>query len=78
LSIGSVFWPMAMHRGTELQGWIETALMVTFIVGAVVIVSSAAIRCVQTLRGVPPPSATPAPIESGKVTLEPAAPFRCC
>jgi carbon starvation protein len=77
LSIGSVFWPMAMHPGTQLQGWIETCLMVSFIAGAVVIVSSAAIRCVQTLRGVPPPSAT-APTEPGKVTLEPAAPFRCC
>jgi carbon starvation protein len=78
LSIGNVFWPMAMHAGTQVQGWIETGLMVTFILGAVVIVSSAAMRCVQTLRGVPPPSASGPPLESGKVTLEPAAPFRCC
>ncbi len=77
LSVKDVFWPMAMHVGTQLQGWIETSLMVSFILGAVVIVASAALRCVQTLRGVPPPSAA-APAEPGKVMLEPAAPFRCC
>jgi carbon starvation protein len=78
LSIQNVFWPMAMQHGTALQGWIETSLMVTFILGSIVIVGSAGLRCIQTLRGVPPPSATALPIESGKVTLEPAAPYRCC
>jgi carbon starvation protein len=78
LSVENAFWPMAMHPGTELQGWIETGLMVVFIAGAIVIVTSAAMRCVQTLRGIPPPSAQPLPVESGKVALETAAPYRCC
>ena len=78
LSIQNVFWPMAQHSGTELQGWIETGLMAIFILGAIVIVCSAALRCIQTLRGVPPPSAKPVSTEPGKVALEPAAPYRCC
>jgi carbon starvation protein len=78
LSIQHTFWPMAMHPGSQLQGWIETTLMVLFIVGAVVIVGSALLRCLKTLRGVPPPSASAIDTEPGKVALEPAAPFRCC
>jgi carbon starvation protein len=78
LSIQNVFWPMSQHPGTELQGWIETSLMVIFIVGAIVIVGSALLRCLKTLRGLPPPSAESLTNEPGKVQLEPAAPYRCC
>jgi carbon starvation protein len=78
LSIENVFWPMAMRPGSELQGWIETSLMVIFIIGAIVIVGSAGWRCIQTLRGVPPPSQNALMNEPGKVALEPAAPYRCC
>jgi carbon starvation protein len=78
LSIQNVFWPMAQHPGSQLQGWIETSLMAIFITGAIAIVGSAGIRCIQTLRGVPPPSANALLEESGKVSLEPAAPYRCC
>jgi len=78
LSIQNVFWPMAMHSGSRAQGWIETTLMAIFIVGAIAIVGSAGLRCVKTLRGVPPPSEDALTGEPGKVALEPAAPYRCC
>jgi carbon starvation protein len=78
LSIINTFWPMAWRPGTEIQGWVETSLMASFIVGAIVIVGSAGWRCIRTLRGVPPPSAEALSTEPGKVTLEPAAPYRCC
>ncbi len=78
LSIENTFWPMALRPGSELQGWIETTLMILFIVGAVVIVGSAGLRCIRTLRGLPPPSAKVMSTEAGKVALEPAAPYRCC
>ena len=78
LSIENVFWPMAMKPGSELQGWIETSLMAIFIVGAIVIVGSAGLRCIRTQRGVPPPSAESLDTPPGKVALEPAAPYRCC
>ena len=78
LSIQNVFWPMAMRPGSQVQGWIETSLMAIFIVGAIMIVGSAGLRCVKTLRGVPPPSEDALTGEPGKVALEPAAPYRCC
>jgi len=78
LSIENVFWPMTMHPGTEVQGWIETSLLAMFIVGAIVIVGSAGVRCIRTLRGVAPPSQKDIIDEPGKVALEPAAPYRCC
>ena len=78
LSIQNIFWPMVNHPGTELQGWIECSLMVVFIVGAIVIVGSAGLRCIRTLRGIAPPSAPALLDEPGKVSLEPAAPYRCC
>jgi carbon starvation protein len=78
LSIENFFWPMAMRPGSELQGWIETSLMAIFIVGAIVIVGSAGLRCIRTLRGAPPPSHDALTNEPGKVALEPAAPYRCC
>jgi carbon starvation protein len=78
LSIENLFWPMAHKPGSELQGWIEISLMAVFIVGAVVIVGLAAVRCIETLRGVPPPSQDALTGEPGKVVLEPAAPYRCC
>ena len=78
LSIQNIFWPMANHPGTALQGWIESSLMVVFIVGAIVIVGSSGLRCIRTLRGDPPPSAPALLDQPGKVSLEPAAPYRCC
>ncbi len=77
LSIQSTFWPMAHRPGSELQGWIETGLMVSFIFGAIAIVSSAGVRCARTLRGEAPPFAEVVS-EPGKVALETAAPYRCC
>jgi len=78
LSIQNVFWPMTHKLGSEVQGWIETALMAIFIVGAIVIVGSALLRCLKTLRGVAPPSAGSEVTAPGKVAMEPAAPYRCC
>jgi len=78
LSIENVFWPMTTHPGTEVQGWIETSLLAIFIVGAIVIVGSAGVRCIRTLRGTAPPSQEAVTDEPGKVALEPAAPYRCC
>jgi len=78
MSIANIYLPMTRRQGTELQGWIETGLTAVCIAGAIIIVGSALLRCLRTLRGVPPPSATALSDEPGKVALEPAAPFRCC
>ena len=78
LSIRDTFWPMTQHSGSQVQGSIETGLMVLFIAGSIVIVGSALLRCLRTLRGTPPPSVETKTGEPGKISLEPAAPFRCC
>ncbi len=79
LSIRDTFWPMATRGGAVgIQGWIETSLMVIFIAGALIIVASAGLRCLRTLRGEAPPNDESLTGESGKVALEPAAPYRCC
>ena len=78
LSTMNVFWPMAHHPGTEAQGWVEIALMTAFVAGSAVIIVSTALRCIQTLRGIPPPSAEDPVIDDGRISPQPAAPFRCC
>jgi carbon starvation protein len=78
LSTINVYWPMAHHAGTETQGWIEVALMSAFVVGSVVIIASTSLRCIQTLRGAPPPSAEPDPLSGGQAATQAAAPMRCC
>jgi carbon starvation protein len=78
LSTMNVYWPMAHHAGTEAQGWVEVALMSAFACGSLVIIASTGLRCIQTLRGVPPPSAEPASLPGGTAVTQPAAPMRCC
>jgi len=78
LSTMQVYWPMAHQPGTEAQGWVEVALMSSFVFGSLVIIVSTAARCIQTLRGVPPPSAARPSLADGHASPQPAAPFRCC
>jgi carbon starvation protein len=78
LSTLNVYWPMAHHAGTEAQGWVQVGLMSSFVFGSMLIIVSTSLRCIQTLRGAPPPSAESPSITDGHATPQPAAPFRCC
>ena len=78
LSTLNVYWPMAHHAGTEAQGWVQVGLMSAFVFGAAVVIVSTSVRCVQTLRGIPPPNAQAPSLDDGHVSPQPAAPFRCC
>jgi carbon starvation protein CstA len=78
LSTLDVFWPMAHHPGTETQGWVEITLMTSFVAGSAIIIVSTAFRCIQTLRGAPPPSAETPVRHDGRTVPQPAAPYRCC
>jgi carbon starvation protein len=78
LSTCNVYWPMAHHAGTETQGWVETILMIAFLAGAVIVIVFSCRRCIQTLRGVPPPFAQTTKLGGGRASQQPAAPFRCC
>jgi len=78
LSTAQVYWPMAHHIGTQAPGWIETILMSAFVAGAAIVIVFSCLRCILTLRGVPPPFARAPKLEDGRVSPQPAAPFRCC
>lgn len=56
LSVTTIFWPMAHKSGTELQGYVDTALMSLFVVGVVLVVTAAMRRCWKTLHGEPVPA----------------------
>ena len=55
LSITTIFWPLAHVRGSELQGYLDAALMSLFVLGVILVVSAAMRRCWATLQGAPLP-----------------------
>jgi carbon starvation protein len=67
LSIENIFWPLTRTPGKELQGYLDSGLMVIFIVGVVLVVLSAARRCLATLRGetIPEEAAGPPALGDG-------------
>jgi hypothetical protein len=75
LSTINVFWPMAHHTGTEAQGWVEIMLMSLFVFESAIIIVSTTARCIQTLRGTPPPSAESSAIDGGRISPSPPLPI---
>jgi carbon starvation protein len=76
LSIKNIFWPLTSKPGKVFQGYLDTVLMVIFIVGVILVVFDAARRCMKTLRGEPVPkeafgATVPAPVGAGNT-------MRCC
>jgi carbon starvation protein len=67
LSIKNIFWPLTHTPGKELQGYLDTILMLIFMVGVVLVVANAARRCLLTLRGdgIPVEAAGPPVIADG-------------
>ena len=55
LSIKNIFWPLTQNSKTWFQGYLDSTLMVIFIVGVIIMVINAAIRCYKTLSGEPIP-----------------------
>jgi carbon starvation protein len=55
LSITTIFWPLAHVAGSELQGYLDAALMCLFVLGVILVVTAAMRRCWATLHGVPLP-----------------------
>jgi carbon starvation protein len=55
LSIKTIYWPLAHTPGQQFQGYLDSALMVIFVVGVIVVLFEAGRRCWKTLRGAPIP-----------------------
>ena len=66
-SIRNIFWPLTHTPGKELQGYLDSGLMLIFMVGVVLVVVNAARRCLLTLRGenIPMEAAGPPVIAEG-------------
>jgi len=51
LSIKTIYWPLAHTPGKEFQGYLDSTLMVIFVLGVVIVLVEAARRCWKTLQG---------------------------
>ena len=54
-SIQKIYWPLTHVPGKEFQGYLDTALMIIFVTGVVLVLIEAGRRCWKTLHGVPIP-----------------------
>jgi carbon starvation protein len=68
LSVRDIFWPMAQVPATALQGYLDGALMVIFIIGVFLVAGDASLRIWKTLHGAPiPAEAFGPPAESEQI-----------
>jgi carbon starvation protein len=73
LSVRNIFWPLTKVARTAFQGYLDSALMVIFIAGVILVSVNAAIRIWKTLHGEPvPKDAFGASEEAGTIKM------RCC
>jgi carbon starvation protein len=54
-SIKNIYLPLAHTPGKEFQGYLDSALMVIFVLGVIIVLFEAARRCWKTLHGAPIP-----------------------
>ena len=74
LSIKNIFWPLTTNPKTSVTGYVDSTLMVLFIVGVILVVAIAAGRIAKTLRGEPIPDEAFGPPESQPEGVT----ARCC
>jgi carbon starvation protein len=55
LSIRNIFWPLTAKPGQVFTGYLDSVLMIIFIVGVVLVVADAVRRWYQVLKGAPVP-----------------------
>ena len=74
LSIATIFWPLTHAPETRVQGYLDSSLMALFVVGVILVVTSAVQRCWKTLHGAPLPQDSFGAEEAGR------EPFKigCC
>ena len=72
LSIKNIFWPLTHTPDKAFQGYLDSALMLVFIAGVLLVTAGALQRCLKTLRGesIPSEAAGPPVVEG--------PPIGCC
>lgn len=58
LAVRDILWPLTKTRQTVFQGYLDSALMVIFMAGVILVIGSAVRRIWMTLRGMPAPEDT--------------------
>jgi len=74
LSIQNIFWPLTSKPGQMFTGYLDSILMVIFIVGVILVVSNAIARWIAVLRGAPRPKEAFGP----PVTVDGQVRMGCC
>ena len=74
LSIKNIFWPLTSKPGLVLTGYLDSVLMVIFILGVVLVVFDAVRRWIAVANG------APAPVEAfgPPLTVEGEVKMGCC
>jgi len=81
LSVKNIFWPLAHKPNMHFQGYLDSTLMVIFVVGVVLVLFNAAIRVWKTLHGTPVPMTSfgaPQQAAMAAAAVNRDAPTRCC
>ena len=73
LSIRTIFWPLTRTPQTAFQGWLDSTLMTSFIVGVALVVGDSIRRIWNTLHGVPIPEEAFGPPDAAETVK-----MRCC
>jgi hypothetical protein len=71
LGIRDIFWPMRLKPGMAFTGYLDTALMVVFIVGVLLVLGEAVRRWIAVMRGAPAPEEAfgPPVTEEGEIRM---------
>jgi carbon starvation protein len=71
LSIRNIFWPLRLKPGQMFAGYLDTTLMVIFILGVVLVLIDAVRRWIMVLNGAPVPEEAfgPPVTEKGEVKM---------
>ncbi len=62
LSIKNIYWPLAQTPGKQFQGYLDSTLMLIFVVGVILVLIESGRRCWKTLHGVPIPQEAFGPV----------------
>jgi carbon starvation protein len=63
LSIKNIYWPLAQTPGKQFQGYLDSSLMVIFVVGVILVLIESGRRCWKTLHGTPIPEEAFGPVK---------------
>ena len=74
LSIRDIFWPLTAQPGQRFTGYLDSTLMALFIVGAILVISSAIRRWIAVWKGAPAPPEAFGPPESAQSGIR----MGCC